>query len=438
MENLRHEIERKKRKRDEDEEYQTKKRHEDEEYQKKKRHEDEEYQKKKRDEEEEYQKKKRDEEEEYQKKKRDEEEHRKRRRCEEEKENAKKTANSFFNLFTLFYVMHLSERPRSTPPRFIHIDTYWSDPRLSITLTRFSTCEIKILLHYLGLENASLLDMQSNSKKVDAYESLHILFHHLSHGHNCILEGIMYGMYKTSICGIINSTARIIYERSSRLVDLDSRVIVPRIMRYIDAINEKCRWRRKIWVFLDGKFIFSTRPSENQREFYSGEKKSHGIRYELIVSPDGLIQYCSNPVNGSQNDALAVYTEQIEGKLMQLSNESNMAVFVGADKGYANRGLVASPIRNRINGLNQEEEEFNAKLSSARISVEWGINLVVSRFKFFSMWYKIRSKKEMLDRKFKIAVFLTNCITCMDGSNIISDYFGLKPMSIQEYLSYMQ
>ncbi|ETI30415.1 hypothetical protein F443_22465 [Phytophthora nicotianae P1569] len=36
---------------------------------------------------------------------------------------------------------------------------------------------------------------------------------------------------------------------------------------------------------------------------------------------------------------------------------------------------------------------------------------------------------------YRVGVVMTNCITCFRGGNTASDYFGVKPPSIAEYLS---
>lgn len=38
-----------------------------------------------------------------------------------------------------------------------------------------------------------------------------------------------------------------------------------------------------IWAFLDGTFMATCRPTGGQREFYSGHKKQHGIKFQAVV-----------------------------------------------------------------------------------------------------------------------------------------------------------
>jgi nuclease HARBI1 len=71
-----------------------------------------------------------------------------------------------------------------------------------------------------------------------------------------------------------------------------------------------------IWGFIDGTLRKTVRPSRFQRMFYSGHKRAHGIKFQSVVTPDGLIACLFGPVAGNWHDAFVI---GVSGKLVQLA-----------------------------------------------------------------------------------------------------------------------
>jgi hypothetical protein len=57
-----------------------------------------------------------------------------------------------------------------------------------------------------------------------------------------------------------------------------------------------------IWGFIDGTFRPFCRPSNEQGYHYSGQKKRHGLKFQGIVTPDGLISSMDGPWLARFND----------------------------------------------------------------------------------------------------------------------------------------
>jgi hypothetical protein len=46
----------------------------------------------------------------------------------------------------------------------------------------------------------------------------------------------------------------------------------------------------------------------------------------------------------------------------------------------------------------------------------------------------MKIQKSAIVPMWHLAIFLTNCLTCANGGNQISKYFGLAPPSLEEYI----
>jgi len=75
----------------------------------------------------------------------------------------------------------------------------------------------------------------------------------------------------------------------------------------------------------------------------------------------------------------------------------------------------------------KDQAELNKRMSSVRVSVEWGFGIVIC------LWAHVNFKKTQtlwgtaVGKMYAVAVLLTNIHTCMRGGNQISDFFALSP-----------
>jgi len=43
-------------------------------------------------------------------------------------------------------------------------------------------------------------------------------------------------------------------------------------------------------------------PKENQELYYSGYQKCHAVKYQAVLTPDGLISHLGGPYTGRESD----------------------------------------------------------------------------------------------------------------------------------------
>jgi hypothetical protein len=102
------------------------------------------------------------------------------------------------------------------------------------------------------------------------------------------------------------------------------------------------------------------------------------------------------------------------------------------DPGYKTSGHIVAPIRNATPDSN--EARMNAAMSSVRVSVEWAFGYVQSNWGHVSWVNGQRVLLSPVGLQYRVAVLLSNCLTCLRGGNIISDKFGVNPPTLEEYL----
>ena len=72
-------------------------------------------------------------------------------------------------------------------------------------------------------------------------------------------------------------------------------------------------------------------------------------------------------------------------------------------------------------------------MSAVRICVEWGFGKVISNFAFMDFKKNLHIYLQPLGKMYFVAVLLTNCHTCLYGSQT-GMYFNLAPPDLHVYL----
>ncbi|TDC00145.1 IS5/IS1182 family transposase [Micromonospora fluostatini] len=101
------------------------------------------------------------------------------------------------------------------------------------------------------------------------------------------------------------------------------------------------RIRRLAYAILDGTLIPIDRVA-NQRPYYSGKHKRHGVNVQVIADAAGRLVWASPALPGSAHDLTAARTHGI------LEALTSADVMTFADKGYQGaRGSVRTPFKRR-------------------------------------------------------------------------------------------
>ena len=106
-----------------------------------------------------------------------------------------------------------------------------------------------------------------------------------------------------------------------------------------------------------------------------------------------------------------------------------MCVF--GDPAYPLRVHLQAPFRHGI--LTPMMEEYNAEMSSVRVTVEWLFGNIINDFKFLDFKKNLKIGMSSVGKMYLVCALLHNAITCLYG-NSTSEFFGLNPPSLQDYV----
>jgi len=156
------------------------------------------------------------------------------------------------------------------------------------------------------------------------------------------------------------------------------------------------------------------------------------MKYQSVVTPNGIMLRLDGPFNGRRHDSAIVhFSSLIEDCSINLeSNGKSYAIY--GDSGYANQKYIKVGYKNRKR-LTQAQKTFNSDMSALRVSVEYGFGKVITLFAFCDFKKNQKLLLQDLKRQYQAAAILTNCHTCLNGSQV-SDYFNCSPPTLEEYL----
>ena len=243
---------------------------------------------------------------------------------------------------------------------------------------------------------------------------------------------VVFNRPKPELCELFNLGLEFIHSRfADRLTNMNQPwLAVPRLLEYCQAFQAKGSQLPYCWGAIDGTVRSMCRPSRHQREVFNGHKRVHALKFQSIVTPNGLIAHLYGPMPGRRHDAALLNASGVLTYMQQHMQVNGQPLCVYGDSAYPISAQVQRPFRGH---LTQQQQQFNTAMSGVRQCVEWGFKDVITNWAFLDFEKNLKLFLSPVGKLYVVAVLLTNCHTCLYG-NQTSDFFGLKPPTLDEYL----
>lgn len=237
-----------------------------------------------------------------------------------------------------------------------------------------------------------------------------------------------FGRSQSGICNIYLWVLDFLDNKFGWILDRDWRRIAASAPAFAEAVHRAGAPLANVWGFIDGTARTIARPTEGQEAVYSGHKRIHCLKFQSIVTPDGLIAHLHGPIEGRRHDMALL---NISGVLVEARRYLQGYALYG-DSGYQNCGLLVSPFRN-TNTLTAEERRFNVDMSIVRVSVEHAFGVVQSLFPYLCNIECNRIGLSPVGKVYRVAVLMSNAVTIVRGENVITARYRLQPPTLDEY-----
>lgn len=145
---------------------------------------------------------------------------------------------------------------------------------------------------------------------------------------------------------------------------------------------------------------------DNQRPYYSGKKKTHTIKNQIAVRPDGVIEAVSDSVPGGANHDLALLRQT--DLLAELDSDEAAMLdkgYVGIAKDYPDVPIYTPYKARRNHPLTEEQKAYNRVVARYRIVVE---HTIAQMNKFQVLRQVFRHRREDHTQIVRIVAGLVN------------------------------
>lgn len=117
-----------------------------------------------------------------------------------------------------------------------------------------------------------------------------------------------------------------------------------------------------------------SRPLRFQELVYNGHKRFHGLSYQSIMAPDGLVISLFGPQQGAVHDSKMLFHSRLMADAFLPSLCRDGGYYIFGDQAYPlSKYLIKG---HRGVNLSPTQSHFNEIMSGARIAVEQSIELV--------------------------------------------------------------
>jgi hypothetical protein len=241
-------------------------------------------------------------------------------------------------------------------------------------------------------------------------------------------------MRKSKISAILSTFIDALYEVALPYLS-DPSIFQPRFELYSKLIHEKSGLDGlDVWGFIDGTLRKTCRPSHFQKQAYSGHKRCHGIKFQSVTTPDGLIALLFGPINGNRHDSYMLRESGLLHQLRQLITPDSHRYSLFGDPAYPQSDLLFGGFRNPPPG--SDEAKWNTQMSKVRETVEWMFKEIITKWSFLDFRASMKIFQFPVAKYFVVAAFLTNLHCCIHGNA----YFNCTEpkdgrLTLQQYIS---
>lgn len=145
--------------------------------------------------------------------------------------------------------------------------------------------------------------------------------------------------------------------------------------------------------------------------------------------PNGIIYNLFGSIVGRRHDGYLLAKSKLIQRMELKFNGWQNPVYIYGDSGYPLLKTLIVPFKGN---MNRKEKKANAIMSKLRVTVEWGFAKIISLFPFIDFKKNLKVGKEKVPTFYKVATILTNCHTCLYGSQVCH-YFELEPPTLEDY-----
>lgn len=305
-------------------------------------------------------------------------------------------------------------------------------------MCRFSIQEIYQIINLLGLEEPLYFNGISASRQM-AFAMLVCRYSHLKRYSD--MEPV-FKMHRKNISKVCRGMEDLLFEKMKYGIQFNTHHFrEENLKRLAAAIDEAGGLFPDVVGFIDGAFQQVSGPSTNndrQKSLYNGWKHVRAIKYQSIVTPDGITSSIMGPVIGASHNVTTMKVLDAERRLqrhLHISDTEDYAIY--GETPYTTTDNLYCPFPSYTN--DPLELSSNKSMSNVQIAVEWEFAEVMSNFTFCKFKHATKVCSSNPAKVYILSTIFKNMLHCVrQGGYPTFSKFKVTPPTLEEYIDCMR
>ena len=144
---------------------------------------------------------------------------------------------------------------------------------------------------------------------------------------------------------------------------------------------------------------------------HNGHKRVHGIKFQSVVTPDGLIANLFPPFEGKRHDSTMLHESGLLNDLRHVAFHNGQPLYLDGDPAYPLGVHLKAPFKG--NNLTPHMALYNKSMSEVRVTVEMLFGNISNYFKFIDFKRQMKVNFSPLGKIYFVCASLENAQTCL-------------------------
>jgi nuclease HARBI1 len=204
--------------------------------------------------------------------------------------------------------------------------------------------------------------------------------------------------------------------------------------RYAERIAAKCPIDN-CFGFMDCTLVRTSRPvgpNAVQRSMYNGHKRCHGLKFQSVATPDGLIFHVFGPEEGRRHDSTLYRKSNMDAVLSESLLVNNRQLCLLADSAYTLQPWLQT-IFSVTSTTDGQLQAFNTALSQSRVAVEWSYKDIRQTWTALDFKRKLKINESPVGLLWTTGCLLWNIKVVLGHGSQTGEHFDTQPPTWCQY-----
>lgn len=308
-------------------------------------------------------------------------------------------------------------------------------------LFRLTYVQLQNIVSTMKLDETVSFELESSRTfSCSSVEALAIMLRRFAYTSRLFDLQMLFGIDVSTIGIVFDSMIKIVYIKYRDGIRYNKNHLHSFNLRNFNAaIVEKGSCYREVAAFIDGTLDAAYRPEEAQVAVKNGHgQQLDGLKYQTIVTPDGITVSLCGPFFGSIYDKNMIDSgnilTELEEELGRRSTGSQQYAIYG-DAAHEESDIFTPPIPS-TQARTTDERELNQRMATVSECVKWEFNHISTLWGFLKFQQQ-KLRLSQIGLYYVVGTLMKNIHICINRESQTSRFFEIMVPTLEEYMAEM-